>query len=409
MDKPYLPFIPPEYSNRDDNRIARSFYFLILALFGGFCVFLVERIFAGDTASFIITLASIMLLLSSLIMIRKHILKPAIFITTLALLMVVTLLSTLGQGIHDISNIGYPIILIISTLLLRKRSFFFLTGVSLLCVAWLVFGSAAGVYTPRPHGRGDAGDFVIVGTMLLIAAFTSYQIMASIRFSLKKAAEEIRHREKIGKTLQTNLAEKEMLLQEIHHRVKNTLNVIISLINLQKGKADTREKVLDAFEDIQNRIYSISLVHERLYTSGDLSHINMKEYVELMTRHLSTFFSTDDHIEIVSSVEDMLLEIDKAIPCGIILNETVTNAIKHAFPSKTAGKITISMAKDQAGTCTLKICDNGVGFSADVNMKNPESMGLQLISLLAQQLEGELIISTDSGTCFKVQFSTRKG
>lgn len=404
MGKPILNFIPFDYSNPDKHRIVKGYYYLLLSLITGFSIFLVERIFTGDPVSFVIILATLVFLLFSLFLVYRRILKPIIFMITISLVVVITLLSTIGQGIHDISTIGYPIILIIAILLLKRHSFYFITAMLLACIAWLVFGSAAGLYTPRPHGNGDLGDFVLVGTMLLIAAFATFQIRESIRFSLEQAAAELQEKENLGRALQTNLGEKELLLKEIHHRVKNTMNVVISLINLQKGKIESKEKYLEVFQDISNRIYSIALVHDRLYTTGDLSHINMKEYIEIMIRHLSAIFDTGGQIKIVSTVENILLDIEKAIPCGIILNETVTNAIKHAYPNDKTGAIEVHLTKAFDKTCTLIIRDNGVGLPADTKPENPASMGLQLIVLLTEQLAGKLDISTEKGARFQIQF-----
>ena len=204
--------------------------------------------------------------------------------------------------------------------------------------------------------------------------------------------------------LRDSLAEKELLLKEVHHRVKNNLQVISTLLDLQ---ADTiHDDVLQkSLKDCQDRIKAMALIHEKLYESSDLARIDFWEYIEGLVGHLLSSY-VDDPQRIVMKVDvgDIQMGIDRAIPYGLIINELVSNAIKHAFPNGRSGEIAISLRADDGGGLTLTVADNGVGLPPGLDFRNTETLGLQLVNLLTKQLQGELSLVNDGGATITIRF-----
>jgi two-component sensor histidine kinase/DNA-binding NarL/FixJ family response regulator len=215
---------------------------------------------------------------------------------------------------------------------------------------------------------------------------------------------EIGERRKVEEKLRASLAEKEVLLKEVHHRVKNNLQIISTLLDLQ---ADTiHDDVLQkSLKDCQDRIKAMALIHEKLYESSDLARIDFWEYIEGLVGHLLSSY-VDDPQRIVMKVDvgDIQMGIDRAIPYGLIINELVSNAIKHAFPNGRSGEIAISLRADDGGGLILTVADNGVGLPPGLDFRNTETLGLQLVNLLTKQLRGELSILNDGGAAFIIRF-----
>jgi two-component sensor histidine kinase len=203
--------------------------------------------------------------------------------------------------------------------------------------------------------------------------------------------------------LKHSLNEKVILLKEVHHRVKNNLQIIISLIRLQSNKI-TNNITLQHLNATLNRIKSIAFVHEMLYRSTDLSKIDFNVYISKFAYSLKDIYiSSAQDIKLDINVKDIFLGVDKAVPCGIIINELVTNSIKHAFNGSQKGIINISMEKTD-GVCVLRIADNGVGICKDFDLSQTDSLGMYLVTSLANQLNAELEIESNNGTVFTLKF-----
>jgi PAS domain S-box-containing protein len=203
--------------------------------------------------------------------------------------------------------------------------------------------------------------------------------------------------------LKAALHEKEVLLKEIHHRVKNNLQVIASLLFLQsdqlKDPAD-----LALFEDTQHRVKSMALIHESLYRTGDLARFNFARYIgSLCTDLFQSYANGSSHIRLHTELDELTFDIDTAVPCGLILNELLTNALKYAFPDGRPGDIHIVL-RAEAGQGTLSVRDTGVGFPANLDFRHTESLGLQIVSMLTEQLGGTITLSCECGTAFTVTF-----
>ena len=198
--------------------------------------------------------------------------------------------------------------------------------------------------------------------------------------------------------------EKEVLLREVHHRVKNNMAVISSLLSLQSGYVDDK-KYLEMFRESQSRIKSMALVHERLYKSDDLSIISSNDYFRALSSELSFSFSRSDcEIVLKYDIDEIALDIDIAIPCGLILNELVSNALKHAFQEKSTGIINIGFLIKNNSHYSLMISDNGKGIKDDFVLEKSETLGLRLVHILTEQLNGTVEYDKNDGTSFKIRF-----
>ncbi len=197
--------------------------------------------------------------------------------------------------------------------------------------------------------------------------------------------------------LKTSLHEKEVMLKEIHHRVKNNLQVISSLLDLQSMSfSDPLIKL--AFHDSQNRVRTMAIIHERIYNSPDLANVDLKVFVDELVPFLSTSYRERiKNIKIVKQLDNALLQLDSAIPFGLIINEVLTNVFKHAFPEGREGTVNI-MLKNIDGTISLSIKDDGIGLPEGLNPETTSTLGYQLITALASQVEGELKINSKNGT-----------
>ncbi len=212
-----------------------------------------------------------------------------------------------------------------------------------------------------------------------------------------------------AKSLQNSLSEKEVLLKEIHHRVKNNLQVISSLLYLNSKKIKDAD-ALKMFKESQNRVKSIALVHERLYQSKDLGKIDFKEYVVKLTNDLLRSFAVNTAlIKLNIDVNNIFISIDTAVPCGLIINELISNSLKYAFPDKEAGgnQINICFQRSKDGELSLEISDNGVGLPSGFDIKNTQSLGLQLVETLILQLEGTREIDSTNGLSIKLKFGDK--
>jgi len=217
-------------------------------------------------------------------------------------------------------------------------------------------------------------------------------------------ATDITDRKQGEKHLRAALAEKEVLLKEIHHRVKNNLQIISGLLQLQAQSLNDAQ-VIEALKESQNRVEAMSLIHKKLYTSSDLGEVDVADYIQSLAISLMTTYQIlPGQIALKVDVEAATLSLDHAIPCGLIINELVSNALKYAFPNNRSGEINIKLCQMQA-SFELTIQDNGVGLPADIDWQNAQSLGLSLVYALAtEQLEGSLVVDHSQGTKFTIKF-----
>lgn len=219
----------------------------------------------------------------------------------------------------------------------------------------------------------------------------------------QKLMDEIAERNMVEDKLNKSLKEKDVLLKEIHHRVKNNLQIVSSLLSLQSRYINDPDSV-EIFNESQSRIKSMALIHEKLYQTGDLTKINLSEYANELVFDLFRSYSVNTYRvkhEILS--EKVQLDMNTAIPCGLIINELVTNCIKHAFPNNRNGEIKIEIKCD-GEYFVLTVADDGVGLPEDLDINNLKTLGLQLVTSLTKQLDGTIELQRKGGTSFRIRF-----
>jgi PAS domain S-box-containing protein len=238
--------------------------------------------------------------------------------------------------------------------------------------------------------------FVVTYVPLLDERGEIYQILGSTHDITQRKIAEMQ--------IQESLQEKEVLLQEIHHRVKNNLQVISSLLDLQSQHIE-EQATLELFRQSCSRIKAMALVHETLYKFNDFAKINFTEYIENLTGYLFSIYGVDvETINLELYLDEVAFKIDTAIPCGLIINELVSNALKHAFLNQAKGTIYITLHFDEDNSYTLIVRDNGIGLPPNWESKTVNSLGLKLVEILANQLEGTLQVNSRCGTEFSLKF-----
>ncbi|MBS1258578.1 MAG: hypothetical protein MAG551_01637 [Candidatus Scalindua arabica] len=226
--------------------------------------------------------------------------------------------------------------------------------------------------------------------------------------------EDITERKKAEDQIKASLREKEVLLKEIHHRVKNNMQIISSLLNLQLESIED-ENIRQILKESRNRVKSMALVHEKLYQTKDLSRIDFGEYMRSLTASLLRAFGVNtDRVQLVNDIDEVFLDVNKAIPCGLITNEIVSNSIKYAFSDSATGVIKVSMHKisdcgfrdlnPQSEIVELVISDNGVGLPEGLDFRHTKTLGMELVNTLVGQLDGSIEYVNINGAEFKITF-----
>ncbi|MBW2630647.1 MAG: transporter substrate-binding domain-containing protein [Deltaproteobacteria bacterium] len=220
---------------------------------------------------------------------------------------------------------------------------------------------------------------------------------------------DITDRRRAEDQIKQSLKEKEILLRELHHRVNNNIQMILSMFSMQSQKISD-EKTLNVLKDLEGRIRSVSIIHEELYRSKDLSNINFREYIDSLASYLyQTHKVNSNLIKFTSNVDDILFKMETSIPLGIIVRELLSNALTHAFPEGEKGEITVDLHSDETtGIYTLIISDNGAGIPEDMDIRDTETIGLQLVNDLSDQIGGTIELDRSRGTLFKITFTKQE-
>ena len=242
---------------------------------------------------------------------------------------------------------------------------------------------------PAKGGTPEDYDFAISVSSFIATAIES--------FERAKAESEIKN----------SLKEKELLLKEIHHRVKNNLQVITSLLYLQSRNIKDKKQA-EVFLECQSRVRTMVLVHEKLYQSADIARIDYSDYIQSLTGYLiHTYLSKDHQVKVDINIKNVFLTLDTAINCGLIINELISNSLKYAFPDKRDGILDIKLETNNSEDYTLTIRDNGIGISQDINIRETKTLGLQLVMILVDQLEGTISLDNSNGAKFTINFSEK--
>jgi len=226
------------------------------------------------------------------------------------------------------------------------------------------------------------------------------QIMTQLE--LRRAMLDITQGNATRDRLQASLNEKDVLLKEVHHRVKNNLQLISSLLNLQASRIADPITV-SLLEDSRNRVRSMAMVHENLYRAGNFAEVAMKAHIESLCAHLHRAYGLS-RIDISAESDDVTLDLNRAVSCGLIVNELVSNALKHAFPDDRSGRVIVTFSGTPDVACQLTVRDNGIGLPDAIDVANTSSLGLQLVRDLVEQLDGVLTADRREGTSFMLTF-----
>jgi two-component sensor histidine kinase len=249
---------------------------------------------------------------------------------------------------------------------------------------------------------------LIVGVLILLIII-AFLIVNNRRTRLREIQVSFKNQQiqTQNTQIEQSLKEKEALIKEIHHRVKNNLQIITSMLNLQIGKIND-EKIEGIFFEAKQRINAIALTHQMLYQKTTISNINLVEYVETLVRQIEAAMSTTK-IEIVTKLEptDERLTIDGAVPLGLIINELLTNSYKHAFPQSKKGIIIVSLIENKE-TFTIKVSDNGIGLPENFDQSESKTLGMELVYILVEQLDSKLIVESDNGSVFMFDIKKTK-
>jgi PAS domain S-box-containing protein len=266
----------------------------------------------------------------------------------------------------------------------------------------VIAGEIADYSTERRFHRKD-GSIVWVNLSVSLARNEDGRPLHFI-----SVAEDITRRKGAEFALKKSLNEKEVLLREIHHRVKNNMQVISSLLNLQSRGIDdpALEKV---FHESQTRVRAMAMIHEVLYDSGDLSAIDLAAYVKKLARSLIRFYGAGgDRVHIEVKAEKVFLGIDDTVPCGLVINELLSNSLKHAFPNGRTGAIEISAYRTEGGEIAVAVRDDGIGLPSGLDIRQTNTMGMSIVvGLVENQLGGRIELDRGEGTCFTIIFSPK--
>ncbi len=360
--------------------------------------------FAKKIESIIIILILIIILSVSFVLMRMGCVRPACKIFLSSTWIVVTCMVFLAGGMNSIDATYYASITVMAGLLLGRKYSLLYALLSIAAGASMVFIEKAGIYPPHFFPIPAWAGWLNMSIAIIMVTSTLNLALRGLSEALTLSRQENDERRKIEERLHGSLHEKEILLKEVHHRVKNNMQIISSLISLQLNYISTMEQ-REQFLDIQSRVRSMALVHEQLYQSANFSGINLGEYLTTLKDNIVHSFhlgarNTEIHID----VDDLAIDLDRAIPIGLIVNELLTNAIKYAFPAGRAGCITIFCRKDSEGKFLLSIKDNGIGIADDIDFINSTTLGLQIVNALVMQIRGTITLERNGGTSFNISF-----
>ena len=253
----------------------------------------------------------------------------------------------------------------------------------------------------------SSDDIAVLSIMaqVLSEAFNRLNDMRAVEQHTQALESEVEERQRAEEAIKRSLEEKEVLLQEIHHRVKNNLQIVSSLIDLQ-ARHTQDEETLEMFRESRDRIRTMALVHEKLYQSNDLAHIDLPGYIRTLATDLMHSYSISTNlIECDILIDEIALGIDMAIPCGLIINELLSNALKYAFPDNRSGRISLELRQTQPGNYLLRVADDGAGLPEGVDYEKTDSLGLKLVVSLVRQLRGKIELLREGGTTYEIRFA----
>lgn len=411
----------PEFKKDEEKRNAHVLQPVLLLSFIATTVFIIEGVWLANFGIFLTSFSFLLVTLLSWVLARRGKLRVVNFLLPIALLSVLTYRLYTSNGIHDRVVILYPLVIVFAALLLGRRATATFLVLSIATVWSAIYLEMIDVIVVVPTQiNADVSDMLVVAI-----GFTATALVANIindinhRFAqlwahqqaLQQNNEElmrqIAERQRVERQLQDSLREKEMLLKEVHHRVKNNMQIVVSMLNLQSAQVND-STILDVLRDSQNRVRSMALVHEKLYQSDNLAQIDCQDYLHHLTSALfHSYGSRLSPIRLEIEANDIALGVDSAIPCGLIVNEIVSNALKHAFPNAQRGTVIVRLCRREGDSLELSIEDDGLGFPVEKDFRNTDSLGMQLVLSLVRQLNGSIeLIRLQPGSRFVIRFTS---
>lgn len=250
--------------------------------------------------------------------------------------------------------------------------------------------------------------YVFIGSLIILVLFivlfyNCFKLKKKINEQLEIKRQQLYEQNQVNKQM---FAEKEWLLKEMHHRVKNNLQIVISLLNIQSAYLDN-EDALMAIQNSQNRMQAMSIIHQKLYQSENLANINMHWYIYELIDYIKDCFNIKDEIHFILDIEKVYLDVSQAVPLGLIINEAINNAIKYAFPLKNKGNVLVILKNTGGDNYKLIIADNGVGIAENFDGVERNSLGMNLIMGLSDQIDGTFDIINDDGLQIKIIFTKK--
>jgi two-component sensor histidine kinase len=251
--------------------------------------------------------------------------------------------------------------------------------------------------------------YVFSAAVKIFTALASLMTAAVLPYNVPHIltlVQKARESEQVTATLRASEERKEALLREVHHRVKNNLAMVCSLFYLQSTHSQD-EATIQVFREMENRVHSMALVHETLYGSENLARIDFAEYAQTLGKEiLASYGNLEGPVRLKSNLETVIMSIDLAVPCGLILNELISNAFKHGFPHGGSGEIKVTLRAQSENRCQLCVEDSGVGIPADLDVNTKKSLGLRLVRSLTEQIHGSFELTrTNPGTSARLQFT----
>ncbi len=297
--------------------------------------------------------------------------------------LIITIQCLISDGYENDNYTGFVMIIFIASLLFEIKTIRFAILLSITISAHFIILS----YHPVFSAKGFYSHLIYISLSSVMGLIMSFLV------------NQMREREN------QNLKEKETLLKEIHHRVKNNLQLIVSLLNLQSGAVNDTE-TRTALVESQYRVKSMALIHQLLYKSNMLSRVDFSTYLnQLMHSIQSTFMMPGKNITCFVNADNLEFDIETAIPLGLIANELVTNAFKYAFTHSNEGRIDISVMKTSANQYIMEVSDNGSGLPENYHLEKTKTLGHKLVNILTRQIEGKISYHVNSGTVFRISFN----
>ncbi len=389
----------------EEKRLAGILKTFVWVLFGVCMLVIVTSIIFSEWKLIAVTAAASALLIFPLALIRRACLQAASFVFMLCALFLITIIATAGQGIRDIAVVAFPIVFIFAGLTLDRKLFKICFGLALAAVSWLVIGEVFGVFSTVPFS-GNLETWVLLSgeiVLLSIAALAVDVLATNMRKNLELARQEIIRRTQAEEKVGYLLAEKELLLKEVHHRIKNNMAGMISLLNLQARKQKD-PAVIAVLEDAGQRMKSMGVLYSQLYQSPGFCELSLKNYLEKLIGDILKNQIEDKSIKVEMHIVDYILDAKRLQPLGIMVNELLTNIMKYAFTGKSEGIITVC-ATILDKVLLVSVADDGIGIPESQGFGKSSGFGLMLVQALAEQLSGKISIERGNGTKILLEFA----